>query len=194
MTGYKRSALSIFVLLIAATVFAALPALADPVVNIQPSLSTPDMGSLFDVSVNISAVTDLYAFQFDITFDPAILSAVSVTEGAFLPGGGATFFIPGSIDNTGGSITFTGDSLISAIAGVNGAGTLADINFQALSGGTSSIDLANIVLLDSTVSDIPFSSAGGTVSPIGSVPEPSTMVLLGLGLIGVAWVRKKVTK
>src|SRR5690349_16751681 len=77
------------------------------VVSIQPPATNQASGDTFTVDVNVSGVADLYAFQFDLTFDPTLLFAVLVTEGGFLPGGGTTFFIPGTIDNVGGDITAT---------------------------------------------------------------------------------------
>ena len=93
-------------------------------------------------------------------------------KGAFLPTGGATFFIPGTIDNTGGAITATVDSLIGAIPGVTGTGTLATITLHALTPGTSAITLANVILLDSTLTPIPVSVANGTVA-VGATPVPA---------------------
>lgn len=192
MRTFRKKILHLALLSFVVIVFGAFPARGDSIISIQPSLSTPSVGSFFDVFVDISSVTDLYAFQFDISFNPAILSGTSVTEGAFLPAGGATFFIPGSIDNIGGSISFTADILLSAVSGVSGSGTLADLQFQALTMGTSPVNLSNIILLDSNLSDIPFNTSNGSVS---SVPEPSTILLLGSGLIGlVGYGRKKFFK
>ncbi len=70
-------------------------------------------------------VSDLYAFQFDLAFDPTILELQSISEGTFLPGAGSTNFFPGTIDNTGGTATATADSLVGAIPGASGSGTLA---------------------------------------------------------------------
>jgi hypothetical protein len=159
--------------------FASHPAGAVPVVRVQPSFSTPSVGSLFDLSVEVSLVTDLYAFQFDIRFDPAILSAVSVMEGSFLPSGGDTSFIPGSIDNGAGAIRFTLDFLFDSVGGVNGSGELAALRFQTLAVGTTSVDLYGVTLLDSNLADICFSTEGGTIN---AVPEPFTGLLLGLSL------------
>ena len=192
MGTFRKQILQLALLSFVVIVFGAVHARADSVVSIQPSVSNPGVGETFDLLVDISSVSDLYAFQFDISFNPAILSGTSVTEGAFLPAGGATFFIPGSIDNIGGSISFTADILLTAVSGVSGSGTLADLQFQALTAGTSPVNLSNIILLDSNLSDIPFNTSNGSVS---SVPEPSTILLLGSGLIGlVGYGRKKFFK
>src|SRR5579872_4655605 len=119
-----------FVLVLLSTLLPS--AFADAILSIQPASTSTSPGSTFAVSVDISNVTDLYAFQFDIGFNPATLAGVSVTEGSFLPGGGSTFFIPGFIDNTGGTIAFSADTLIGPIPGVSGSGTLATIDFTAV--------------------------------------------------------------
>ncbi len=83
---------------------ASVTALASPVFSVQP-LSAPVLqGASFYLDVNVADVTDLYAFQFDLGFDPTILSAVAVAEGPFLSSGGSTFFLPGIIDNAAGTM------------------------------------------------------------------------------------------
>jgi hypothetical protein len=93
--------------------------------------------------------SDLDGFQFDDDFGAAAVSATSESEGAFLPSGGTTFFIPGTIDNGGGSVADTADILIDAISGVDWSGTLAELVFTGLAPGNTSIELANVTLLDS---------------------------------------------
>jgi hypothetical protein len=55
------------------------------------------VGEPVSVDGSISNVTDLYALQFAVEFDPNVLAVMGVGEGAFLPSGGATFFLPGAI-------------------------------------------------------------------------------------------------
>ena len=195
MRFWRKNLLAIAPLLFAVILFNPHPALSVPSVNIQPAVSTPTQGSSFDLYVNISEVTDLYAFQFDIGFDPTILFAANVAEGTFLPAGGSTLFFPGIIDNTAGSISFIGDSLIGSIPGVSGDGTLAVLTFSALILGQSTIALSNVILLDSNFVDISIPTIDGsvTVSPANGtpVPEPATLFLMSIGMATIGILRKK---
>ena len=168
---------------------------ASPTVSIQPSASNQTVGSFFDVFVDISDVSDLYAFQFDVSFNPMVLQAVGLTEGSFLPTGGGTFFIPGTIDNAAGSISFTADSLLGPDPGVTGTGHLAVLAFEAYGEGISTISLSNLILLDSGLSDIPFTLSDGTLNVSKStVPAPPSVLLLVSGLMGLVGIRKKIKK
>jgi hypothetical protein len=115
-------------------------------IQITPSPKTVTAGDTFTLDVDITAATDLYAFQFGVTFNPAVLQLLSDTEGGFLPSGGTTVNQPspfpdlgGTIDNAAGSLTFAGDSLLGPVPGVSGAGTLGVLQFSALASGTSDI-------------------------------------------------------
>jgi general secretion pathway protein D len=172
-------------------------AVADGIVlSIQPVSSTVSVGSTFAVDVNISGVTDLYDYQFDLSFNPAVLQATNVLEGAFLSSGGATYFIPGTIDNTAGNMTFNADTLLSAISGVSGDGTLAVFDFTAIATGTSAlnIDPTTFILLDSTLANINATTTNGSVTVQGvAVPEPSVLTLVSMGLLILAGLTLKRT-
>jgi hypothetical protein len=139
-----------------------LPAAAEPILSLVPSSQVVPSGQSLTLDVAITNVTDLFSFQFDLAFDPALLSAVSIVEGPFLPTGGSTFFIPGTINNTTGTITgtiiATADTLTGAIPGVSGSGIIATVSFQALARGTSPLTLSNVILLDSSLAEITFST------------------------------------
>ncbi len=144
------------------------------------------LGQTIDIPVSISGVSDLYAYQFDLSFDPNILQLQSVNEGPFLPSAGSTFYISGTIDNTGGSATLTADTLIGPIPGASGAGNLAIFDFQAIGAGTSPITLSNVSLVDSALNDIPsISTNGAVVVSTSAVPEPATfpIILLACGAL-----------
>ncbi len=177
----SRTALLLFAFLL-------LPGMAsaDSVsLNVSSAASVPQ-GNNFTVDVNISGVTDLYDFQFDLSFDPTILQVTNIAEGAFLPGSGATFFLPGFIDNSAGTITFNADTLEAAIPGANGAGTLIEFSFDASSVGTSFLNLDNIILQDSQGNLISSSTTNGSVT-VTSVtvptPEPGTFAFLVVGFL-----------
>jgi general secretion pathway protein D len=153
-------------------------------IHIEPLSTFILIGESADLNVRITDVADLYAYQYDIAFNPATLSATSVTSGAFLSGGGDAFFIPGVIDNTIGRIRLTADTLLGPVAGVSGSGTLATINFQSLSIGMSPITLFNVVLLDSSAGDISARVQNGSV--ITNTPEPNSGLSLAI-VLGLAF-------
>jgi hypothetical protein len=180
-----------------ASVF-SLPSLADsvPTLSINPVSSSASAGSSLVLDVNISNITNLYGFQFDLSFAPGTLSAISITEGSLLTAGGFTFFLPGSIDNTAGTIAFTANSLLGPGPGVDGSGTLAILTLSALAAGTSSIELSNVFLLDSNLNPIKFSLQNGSVTvTTGSVatPEPNSLVLLIAGIAIALFSRRVVS-
>jgi hypothetical protein len=162
--------------------------------TIDPASSTANVGNSLTLDVDISNVTNLYAFQFDLSFAPGTLSAVSIVEGSFLPTVGATFFVPGTIDNVGGTVASTADTLLGPGPGVNGGGTLAILTLTGLVPGTSSIGLSNVMLLNSSLGPISTSLQNGSVmvSGMAPTPEPNSSVLFitGISLLGFVLLRR----
>jgi len=103
----------------------------------------------FTVRVNVSGVlisARLYAWQFNLTFNPAVLQAVIVSEGPFLKQAGVTNFAGYTISNTAGWV-FAGCAVDDWFGGgVYGSGALATITFQAIAKGNSMFNFTDTQL------------------------------------------------
>lgn len=164
----------------------SLQAAAIPHIDLEPETLSVSPGQIFGVNVVIHDAADLFAFQFDLGFTPGLLAANSVNEGPLLATSGPAIFVPGAIDNAAGQILFTLGTLTDNLPGVNGTGELARLVFQAGdSSGIATLTLSNIILLDSTLSDIAYDAL--LSAPIAVVPEPGTAALLAPMLMGMAW-------
>jgi hypothetical protein len=161
--------------------------------EIPPPGTPPDFNckrqSSFSLTsnVNIRGVDDLYAFQFDLYFDPTVVEVTNVADGKLVSG---VHFIAGKIDNDDldddgfGSITFVANSMTGLVSGTSGPGTLATITFKGLKYGKSPIIVKNVTLLDSNLNEIP--TNGGQFGiyafldrPLVTDPTPVTVCLGG---------------
>lgn len=155
--------------LVASAFLSPQRALASSILSLSGPAAVSN-GSSFVVDVMIANAADLYGFQFDLGFNPSVLSATLIGEGPFLSGGGATFFVPGTINNAAGSIAASANTLLSAVSGVNGSGILMAIDFTAIGSGTSAITLSNPMLLDSNLHTLNTSITNASISV-----KPSTV-------------------
>jgi len=188
------------------------PALATSV-SIEPPPSTVTQGDTFFVDIAVAGAVDLVSFQFDLAFDPAILSANDpVLEGTFLSNVGGTSFFPGFVDNSAGTISFVANVLTGNDPfGANGGGVLARVSFNAIGTGSAALsvtpgpfgslfrdengDLVEdesglfVVAFDEQIPPVT-GAVTADAPPAGSeVPEPSTLLLIGGGL--AAAVRRR---
>jgi hypothetical protein len=159
------------------------PAYSAPVL----SMSTQTTATGLDLTVSAQDVADLFAYQFTLNFDPALVAAISAIEGAFLPSGGATFFSPGDIDNSAGSISFVFVTLLGPVDGVDGSGDLVTFSFNVQQAGFAQFSLSDVLFLDSAGADI----AVDVRDVVAQVPEPATLALVAMGLFA-ALGRQKV--
>lgn len=154
-------------------------------VVITPASTDANFGEFITLSVDTSSAVDLYAFGFDISYDPAVLNFVSATEGNFLSSDGqATAFSAALEDGVQGTLIAGGARLINPPSGIDGSGKLFDMTFEVVGADGSSSALtfgANSYLADS-VSDMPVLFSGAGVSVGGATASPVANLLLNPGV------------
>lgn len=150
---------------------------------------TVHVGDIFTIPISISGSTGITSFQFDLSFNPTIIKALSFDDSstAFATEasneGGSLTGITGFIDNSAGLLSGVADSMSGAFGAGLTDGTVADITFQALSVGSTPLHLSNAFLnfLDTTNGG--FILQDGLVTVLGptgggTVPEPGTLSIL----------------
>ena len=143
---------------------------ATPNVYIDPPLTSTSYESVFSVNVSIASVNDLGGWEFKFFYNNSMLSGATAVEGPFLKQGGSTSFFIVSFDNnynaTFGRIWLT-SVLLGHVPGVSGTGTLATITLIGISGGNTTLHLADTVLGDSHAQPIVHTTTDGTVQITG---------------------------
>lgn len=167
---------------------ASAQASAAPVLSISATPNPAVRGSTVDLSVLIGDISDLYGYQFSLSFDPSVLRATGVTEGAFLGSGGNTASGYESIDNASGTVSFVYNVLLGPTAGVSGSGALAHIRFDVIGVGTTPLTFSDTAFLDADKNDIAVRIES---MPLQAVPEPEAYLMLGVGLVGLAALRRR---
>lgn len=119
----------------------------DPALWINPVHINNEVGVVGHIALDVANVVDFGAFQATLKFDPKIMRVDDVTLGNFLDSTGRqTIPLVTEVDNTSGEISFlaftSGD-----MAGPDGGGTLAVVNFISKQAGTSGLELEGVRLV-----------------------------------------------
>ena len=115
-----------------------------PTLYVDPTSQTVD--APFTVDINITNMDNLYAWEFNVTYDTNVLTATNVIETPFLNSTGATYFNKWMNDTNGWVYAYC--TLLEDIPGVTGSGDLATISFSIDATGSSTLDLHNTKLLE----------------------------------------------
>jgi hypothetical protein len=131
-------------------------------VSVPSEVST---GEQFTVSIEVEPGTAIAGAQFDLSFTQSLVTANSVTEGDLLSQGGAvTYFNPGDLNNTTGSISGVAGAIITPGQTVSTSGTLATITLTAgTTSGTCSLTLSGVVVGDANGQPVTVSVVSGQV-------------------------------
>jgi hypothetical protein len=174
---------------------ACAQAWAVPTLSITPTPASATPGSSLGVDVMVSDIADLYIYQFSLAFNASVLQAGTVSLGNFLEGSGLpTLGDPGMVDNVAGTISYTFNTLLGPEAGVAGSGLLLHIDFDTLAAGSSALNFSDLLFLDSRGNDIAVNAVNGSVTVAAApvdVPEPATWMLVGLGAVAAATLRRR---
>ena len=111
----------------------------------------------FTVNIMISNATNLYSFEFKLSYNKTVLHALEAQLGSFFP---PTVTPVVTINNTLGFLQFSA-SLAPPEPPRNGSEVLATIEFHVESQGNSSLSLYEVEILDDTSEPLPFETRDG---------------------------------
>jgi hypothetical protein len=176
---FKQLRKLVIFLILSVTVFT--PVLAAAAGNAIASVSVPvgalEPGEQFTISINVEPNNAVAGMQFDLSFNPDIVTVDNVTEGDLLNQGGAdTYLEDGEIDNVAGTVTGVFGVIITPGQTVAAAGTFVVITMTAgSSGGSSLLTLSNVIIGDIDGNSIPVTVNDGTIS----VNRPPVLASIG---------------
>jgi LysM repeat protein len=163
-------------LLFSILVIAVLPVLytlaATTDAKLLPEVQSVDVGQMTTVTLRVENVQDLYGYQVNITFDPALLEVIDADPGKQgVQVGLGTFISPDYVpkndaDNNAGTI----ECVVSQVApstAANGSGALLTISFRGKSAGVSTVQLDPLILASAQGTEIPANIYNATIS-VGS--------------------------
>ena len=143
---------------------AVVPPEPSPSVS-QVAVSAAGMtiGSATSVPITISNASRLAQMTVSVSYDPALLRAVSVQQGPFMAQGGLQVIFQPSIDATAGRVDIVALRVGDA-TGASGTGLLASIQFEPIAPGAGTLSIAGAA-----------TSPEGQVLPLQFLPAPFTI-------------------
>ena len=167
-------------------------------IEVVPASLEQEPGDSFLVNITVNDLTDLYLWMFRLRWNNTVLWLNSIEEGPLLQNEGDTsdmWLSPPTISeiNIAGGIDEATCSLLGAVPGVDGSGTIATLNFTCLSMGDSALEFWEEApyhepatdLLDSNLDSIPHTATAGAVDVI---PEFSSVILIAVFLLTTLFV------
>ncbi len=139
---------------------------SDLAIRIVPAIQEVASGDTFVINVTIEGATNLGAFQFDLLYDPIIVTVADVALGPFTGSTGRTTNPLGptiEVRGSAGMVSF-GAYTYGSQSGPQGSGVLATVTLTAMGSGTSTLQLQHVQVTD-TVGNVQLVSVeGGTVA------------------------------
>ena len=144
-------------------------------IGLQPAVTTTSLNATITVDVVITDAVDLGAFEFTLSYAPAVVAVTDVQLGAFLGSSSRPAYALGPhIDNNAGTVSFGGYTLGATPSGPNGAGILATITFHALGIGSSDLIFTHSLITDRLAAIQTVTTQPGQIIVSGATPTPTT--------------------
>jgi len=161
-------------------------------VSISTPTETIDSGEQFSVSIVVVPGTAIAGMQFDLHFDPSLVTVDDIQEGDLLEQDGAsTFFNSGEVDNQAGIIRGAFGAIISPGQTVSAQGTFATITLTARKQSASCpLSLSSVIVGDIDGNSVPV-SLDNEGSPVTTAQRPVfrwwvLSVIVGAALVLIA--------
>jgi len=176
-------------------------------VSISTPTETIDSGEQFSVSIVVVPGTAIAGMQFDLHFDPSLVTVDDIQEGDLLEQDGAsTFFNSGEVDNQAGIIRGAFGAIISPGQTVSAQGTFATITLTARKQSASCpLSLSSVIVGDIDGNSVPV-SLDNEGSPVTTAQRPvfrwwvlsvivgAALVLIAATITGVLFRRHQMMK
>jgi len=135
------------------------------VVSVSAPTQAISAGTQFTVNITVQPNMAIAGAQFNLSFNPSLVSVDSVTEGnLFNQNGASTYFTPGNINNTAGTVTWVADVVLGSGNCVSNPGTFAMITMTAgANSGTSPLTLSNVIVGDINAQPLSVTLVSGQV-------------------------------
>ena len=150
---------------------------ADAQMKVVPIVSNAIVGEEYTVFINVTDVTDLYAWEFQLTYDPLILDLTynnTVAGGLNTP----TNTFKDDANETSGQLWWAVSTTYPTTSGATYTEhAIFEMHFQALATGTSSLTLSGTILSDSGANAITHTTANGQIG-VGTLDLTVTSITI----------------